>query len=270
VYPALAVLVGAALSAVGAVSAGGSTTDPAGTNAGPPYQFTTELMGEGAGTALKDQVELTRTKLGYRYWTGQQNNHIVVTLVDGGLKFRDTGTERFKKLAAACQRQKVKVGISAVCRIPSDITVAKPLLVEVWPRLGNDYLNTSALPATYAVTFLSDEGNDTAYFGAGPDFFNGYMGHDRAFGGGGNDWIRGGLGNDEVHGGAGNDDIVAETGADNVHSGEGDDRVWGSDGDDRIWGGAGADFIYCGDGSDSATVDAADQFFPNCESVNHV
>src|SRR3954454_12958678 len=76
----------------------GSAEQEPGSNAGPPYQFTTELMGEYSTMILKDQALLTRTDLGYRYWSGGQNNHIVVTLVEGGLKFRDTATKSFKKL----------------------------------------------------------------------------------------------------------------------------------------------------------------------------
>jgi hypothetical protein len=265
---ALAVVAAAAIAALHAGTADANASNPPGTNAGPPYQFRTELMGDVPQTALKDQVELIKTKLGYRYWTGQQNNHIVVTLVDGGLKFRDTHTDRFKLLAAACHRQQAKVGISAVCRVPTDITVSHPLLVEIWPRLGNDYLNTSTLPATFAVTMLSDEGNDTAYFGAGPDFFNGHKGRDHVYGAAGNDWVRGGIGRDFVYGGSDHDDIVGMQGDDDVHGGDGDDRIWGAGGGDTVWGDAGSDSLVCGDGHDTATIDTADYYYGTCESVN--
>src|SRR4051812_27805577 len=129
-------------------------------------------MGEYSNVRLKDQAMLTRTKHGYRLWSGGQDNHLTVTLVDGGLRFRDTGTKSFKKLSPACHRQRVRIGIGAVCRVPADITQRRPLLVEIWPRLGDDYTDASTLPATFAVTVLTDEGNDVAYLGAGPDFFN--------------------------------------------------------------------------------------------------
>ena len=265
--PALAVLATAAIAAVTVGTAQGNEA-PAGSNAGPPYNYTTELMGEGGpALPLKDQVLLTRTALGYSYRTGQQNNHLVVTRVDAGLRFVDTGTDAYKKpLSSACQRKKVRVGIAAVCRVPDTITVNQPLLIEVWPRLGNDYTNTTALPATFATTVLGDKGHDVARFGAGPDFFNGFSGNDQVYGGGGNDWIRTGLGNDAVEGGAGNDDIVAKEGRDTVRGGDGNDRLWSGDGDDRLRGGTGADFLLCGNGHDNAKADSVDRVAQDCGS----
>ncbi len=225
VCPALAVAVAAATAAVTVGTAAGGGAPP-GANAGPPYNFVTELMG-GGGTAipLKDKVMLTKTTHGYRFWTGQQRNHLVVTRVKGGLRFVDRGTDSFKRRTPACKRKNVRVGIAAVCRVPGSISVASPLLIEVWPRLGNDYTDTSTLPATFAVTVLGDKGHDVAPFGAGPDFFNGFSGRDRVRGGAGNDWIRAGLGNDDVKGGSGNDDIVAVEGQDAVRGGNGIDRL---------------------------------------------
>ena len=241
---------------------------PPGSNAGPPYNFTTELLGDSLAIPMKDQAMLTSAEHGYRFRTGQQDSHLVVTLVKGGLRFTDTGTKSFKKVGSACHRKQVRVGIAAVCRIPAGISVALPLLVEVWPRLGNDYTDTSTLPATFAVTVLGDKGHDVARFGAGPDFFNGYSGRDRVWGGGSNDWIRAGIGNDTVEGGSGNDDIVAVEGNDTVRGGNGSDRIWAGDGDDRLWAGAGADILLCGNGRDSAKVDASDRFFHDCESID--
>jgi len=226
-------------------------------------------MGDGEAIPLKDTGMLTRTEHGYRFWSGQQASHLVVTRVDGGLRVVDTGTKSFKKLSPACQRKKVRVGIAAVCRVPRSISVRSPLLVEVWPRLGNDYTDTSTLPATFAVTVLSDKGHDVARFGAGPDFFNGFSGRDRVRGGAGNDWIRAGLDNDTVQGGSGNDDIVTVEGRDTVRGGKGNDRLWAGDGNDRLRGGAGADLVTCGNGRDRAKVGAGDHVFQNCESVDH-
>ena len=85
--PALAVLATAAIAAVTVGTAQGNEA-PAGSNAGPPYNYVTELMGEGGpALPLKDQVLLTRTEHGYSYRTGQQNNHLVVTRVDGAYTF---------------------------------------------------------------------------------------------------------------------------------------------------------------------------------------
>ena len=267
--PALALVATAALAAAGAGAANGGG-GPAGANAGPPYNFTTELMGQGTFIPLKDKAMLTRTRLGYLFRTGQQDSHLEVTLVNGKLRFVDTGTESFKRRTPACQRKRVKVGIAAVCRVPGDISERRPLLIEIWPRLGNDYTDVSTLPATFAVTVLGDKGHDVARFGAGPDFFNGYSGRDRVWGGGGNDWIRPGLGNDVVLGGSGNDDVVAVEGRDRVHGGEGADRLWGGDGNDRLRGGVGADFVLCGNGHDRAMADGADRIAQSCESVDHL
>ena len=277
----LAVFVVGAMSAVPVITAHGSeapsstmqggSTDregKPGSHAGPPYDFVTELTGQFVVIPLKDQGQLTKTEHGYRFRTGQQDSHLVVTVVDGGLSFVDTGTQRFKKLSPHCDRTKTRVGIAAVCKIPDGVTEAQPLLVEVWPRLGNDFTDTSSLPSTFAVTVLGDEGNDTAHFGAGPDFFNGHSGRDRVTGGDGNDWIRAGLGNDLVKGGSGDDDLIAMQGRDRVRAGDGADRVGGDEGNDRLWGDAGEDFILCGTGQDSVTVDAEDRTPRDCETIN--
>lgn len=265
VCPAVAVLVAAAMAATVGTAAGSEA--PPGSHTGPPYNFTTELMGEYADVALKNSAMLTRTKHGYRFHSGQQNSHLVVTRVDRGLRFVDRGTRSFKKLSPACHRKKVR-GIAAVCRVPGSISVRRPLLVEVWPRLGNDYTDASSLTARFAVTVLGDKGRDVARFGAGPDFFNGFSGRDRVSGGAGNDWIRPGIGNDALNGGSGNDDIVAVDGRDTVRGGKGKDRLWAGDGDDRLRGGAGADLVLCGNGRDLAKVDARDRVARNCESVD--
>ena len=261
------VAVGPADGSASTSSTSMSSTSKPGSDAGPPYEFTTELTGQFGTIPLKDQVMLTKTQHGYRFWSGQQDSHLVVTQVGGRLKFVDTGTKRWKKLSPACQKQKSRVGVAAVCRVPASISVRQPLLVEVWPRLGNDFTDTSSLPATFAVTVLGDKGHDVAHFGAGRDFFNGFSGRDVVWGGGGNDWIRAGLDNDTVKGGAGNDDLLAGEGRDNVRGGPGDDRVGGSDGNDRLRGDSGADFVLCGTGKDRVKADAADRIFHDCESV---
>lgn len=240
-----------------------------GSNAGPPYDFRTEIMGGGVVIPLKDKAMLTRTRHGYRFRTGRQHSHLVITRVNAGLRLVDTGTKSFRRLSPACRRARVRVGIAAVCRVPRSISVRRPLLVEVWPRLGNDFTDASTLPATFAVTVLSDAGHDIARFGAGPDFFNGHSGRDHVWGGAGNDWLRAGLGNDAIEGGPGNDDLVAMQGRDTVHGRRGDDRVDGGDGEDRLSGDAGADLVLCGTGRDSATVDAHDRVLEDCESVDH-
>jgi Ca2+-binding RTX toxin-like protein len=241
---------------------------PPGTNAGPPYDFTTELMGQYVTIPLKDQGQLNKTEHGYRYWSGQQNSHLTVTQGSAGVRFVDTGTERWRYLPPACTQQTVSVGVAAVCRVKPTISERYPLLVEIWPRLGNDFTDTSSLPATFAVTVLGDKGNDTVRFGAGWDFFNGHTGHDVISGGAGNDWIRAGLDNDLVNGGSGNDDLLGMEGIDTVHGDEGDDRVGGGDQNDQLWGDVGTDFLLCGTGVDTANITGDDRVYNDCENVN--
>jgi serralysin len=237
-------------------------------SAGPPYDFTTELMGQFRFIPLKDKAMLTRTQHGYLFRTGQQDSHLVMTRVRRGIRLADSGTARFKKLSPACRRQRVRVGIAAVCRVPGSISTSQPLLVEVWPRLGDDFTDGSTLPATVAMTVLGDEGNDVTHLGAGPDFFNGHSGRDPVTGGAGNDWIRAGLGNDPVRGGTGNDYLVGMEGRDTIVAGRGEDRLYGMDGADRLRGDAGADLVVCGTGRDSARADGTDRVMRNCELVD--
>ena len=82
------------------------------------------------------------------------------------------------------------------------------MLLEVWPRLGNDTVDTTALSALVDVSFLGDRGNDVARFGAGDDFFNGAQDADKAYGGAGRDWLRTGLADDFIDGGDDGDAIV--------------------------------------------------------------
>jgi serralysin len=194
--------------------------------AGPPYDFTTEIMHNNV-IPLKDAAMIRRTLHGYVYISGQQDNHLVVRPVKGGLRFVDTGTARWKSLPLACRKKAVKTGIAAVCRIPNGVTASRPMLLEIWPRLGDDYVDGSRLPATIAMSVLADAGNDVVRVGAGPDFVNGAAGNDKIRGGAGDDWIRGGKGNDRIWGGPGDDDLVGIEGNDIIYGGEGDDRLVG-------------------------------------------
>ena len=102
------------------------------------------------------------------------------------------------------------------------------------------------------MTMLSDAGHDTALFGAGPDFFNGFTGRDQVWGGAGNDWIRTGQEADLVYGGPGDDQLVGTDGPDTMYGEDGDDLVGGGTGNDRLDGGAGADALRCEGGADTA------------------
>ena len=267
--PTLALLAASAMAAVTAGPAAAGEPPP-GADAGPPYSFVTELMGlPGTAEPLKNQAVIDKSLHGYQFRSGQQNGHLVVTLVAGGIRFADKNTETWKKLAAGCDRQKAAAGVAAVCNVPKSVTENAPMLVEIWPRLGNDFTDTSALPASFAVTVLGDRGKDTALFGAGDDFFNGFTGNDVVRGGAGNDWIRSGVGNDTVNGGPGDDDVVAKEGHDAVRGGSGNDRLWGGDGDDKLSGGAGMDYQLCGNGHDNVVLDRDEHKFSNCETMQY-
>ncbi len=243
------------------------------TTYGPPYDFPTELMGDGGGLdgtgviPLKNRAMIDRTEHGYRYRSGQQDGHLVVTLTAEGLYFVDSGTASFRSLGAGCSPRATSVGVAAVCTMPQGVTESEPLLLEVWPRLGNDYTDGSSLPATVAMAVLADAGNDVVRLGAGPDFANGAQDQDRIHGGDGNDWLRGGAGHDYVHGMSGADLLVSADGRDTLFGGDGDDRLYGGGAQDRLYAGPGADLVNCGPGGDYAWVDRADRT-RSCESVS--
>jgi serralysin len=235
--------------------------------AGPPYDFTRALIdGRQVGKPLTGVAVIDRTAHGYVYRAGSQDNRLTVTRVKRGLRFADPATPRFKSLARECRNVPARRGVAAVCPVPGGISEQQPLLVEVWPRIGDDHLDTSTLPVTFAVTMLGDLGDDVANFGPGPDFFNGHTGRDRVRGGGGDDWVRAGDDDDLVFGGPGNDYLVGMLGDDVIRGGDGDDQLAGMDGDDLLHAGAGRDRTACGSGTDTAWVDT-DDFSRDCESV---
>jgi hypothetical protein len=259
----LAVLVGAAVTTGLAGSQLAAHADPA---AGPPCEFTQEIMHSDV-PPLKNRAMITRSDCGYRYHAGRQDSRLVVTRVEGGLRFADTGTTSWDRLTRACRATRARVGVAAVCKVPATVSTSRPLLIEVWPRLGDDYTDGSTLPATFALAVLGDAGNDVARLGAGPDFFNGAFGRDRVSGGAGNDWLRTGDDSDYIWGGAGNDHLVGVDGQDTIYGGAGNDRVGGSDGNDRLYAGDGKDNVLCGNGTDAAKVDRSDSVL-SCESVD--
>ena len=158
--------------------------------------------------------------------------------------------------------------MAAVCTIPTRYTTEKPMLVEVWPRLGNDTVRSTRLSARFDVSFLGDRGRDRAYLGAGDDFVNGAQDADRAHGGGGRDWLRTGLADDVINGGGGGDYLVGVADDDLIRGGGGDDRLYGMDQNDTLEPGAGTDFASCGAGRDGVTMDRQDQGV-DCENLRY-
>lgn len=263
---ALAALAAATATSAGPADAGTPPNGPG--TAGPPYEYATELMGEELGrplVPLVDKAMITRSAYGYLYRAGEQDSRLTVTVSGGSLRFVDTGTRSFHRLAAGCVEQDVWRGVAAVCPVPDSASVDRPVLLEVWPRLGDDHVNTATLPATFAVTVLGDGGDEVVRFGAGPDFFNGFTGRDRVLGGGGNDWIRLGPDADAVRGGADDDQLVGQDGNDVLYGDAGDDRLGGMGGRDRLVGGGGKDFLLCSSGVDNAVADLLDRLL-GCEN----
>lgn len=194
---------------------------------GPSDPFDDALMGDdGPVEPMKDQARITRTVYGYRITLGQQDSHLTVTLADGKIRFHDSGTKSWKALPRACKAQSVAAGVAALCRVPIATSPANPTLLEVHPRLGDDYIDGRTLPAVYEMAVLADEGFDTVFTGSGNDFINAAQDDDEIHGGGGNDWMRGGIGDDHMWGDGGNDYLVGQDGRDTIDGGTGTNKIY--------------------------------------------
>lgn len=193
----------------------------------------------GTVMPMKNLSRIVIDEWGYKYISGQQNSRLTITEDNGGLLYVDTGTAKWRDLPSTCEKRKVKQGISAWCAIP-DKFAGQTMFLEVWPRLGSDWIDGSGLSKTFRLWVLADKGRDRVWGGAGDDFTNGAQGLDHIWGGGGDDWLRGGLADDVVYG----DD--------------GADYLLGMDDSDEIDGGTGPDSIYCGPGADTAISDSSD------------
>jgi Ca2+-binding RTX toxin-like protein len=242
-----ALLAGAAVTAVTAV-----TLAPAGADVIP----------------LKDAAMITHAGGGFRYTAGQQDTHLVVTRVAGGVRFADRGTAQLRSHPRACREQRVRVGIAAVCPVPTKVSARRPMTLEIIPRLGDDFVDSSSLSAAFEMYVLADAGRDVVRTGAGDDFVNGAQNNDRIRGGAGKDWIRTGIGNDTLTGGRGADLLVGVEGQDTIYGGGGDDEVRGGPGQDRLYAGEGSDMVACGTGRDRAQVNRSDSSSSDCESTH--
>jgi hypothetical protein len=150
------------------------------------------------------------SKYGPVYISGQHNQHLTVKYVESrrAIRFRDTRTAHWKsRLPDRCENERVKKGVSAVCKIPPRFTKQR-MFIQVWPRGGHDFTDGRTLPKRFRLWVLTDAGNDIVYGGAGADFVNGAKGNDRAWGGASRDWLRGGPGADRLYGGGGKDRVA--------------------------------------------------------------
>jgi serralysin len=227
---------------------------------GPSKPFIDKIMPwHGPVEPMKDQARIDRTDYGYRYTTGQQHNRITITEVVGGIQFRDTATKEVKALPQGCKTGKVSVGIVVTCEVPATTSATDPMLIEVHPRLGDDYVDGQTLSSRFDMSVLGDAGSERIWTGAGNDFVNGAFQRDIVRGGAGNDWIRTGTENDDVYGGSGNDWLVGAEHNDKVSGQGGNDRVAGGQGDDLLYTGLGADLAAGDSGFDTATIDGDDR-----------
>jgi hypothetical protein len=147
------------------------------------------------------------SKFGYVYIAGKQSSHLRLTYMSEkfSLRYRDTRTQRATQLPRTCHREQVEKGISVVCVIPPRFR--DHMFVQVWPRLGNDYVDGRDLPRKFRLWVLADAGRDVVYGGDGNDFVNGAKDGDRVYGGRGNDFLRGGPGANHLVGGPGRDKV---------------------------------------------------------------
>ena len=67
-----------------------------------------------------------------------------MTLVEGGLRFRDPRPVRWDDMARGCHSQQVRRGVAAICRVPDNVNPGDPMTVELELRLGDDYVDTTA------------------------------------------------------------------------------------------------------------------------------
>jgi len=164
--------------------------------------------GDAKVSGIGHEAIIRTSKFGYVYISGKHNSHLRVTYLEdrNALRYRDTRTDRVKLPARGCEREQVKKGISAVCTIPRSFDGEK-VFVQVWPRLGNDYVDGRTLPSRFRMWVLTDAGQDVVYGGDGADFVNGAKGDDRIWGGKGPDLLRGGPGRDRINAGEGRDRV---------------------------------------------------------------
>jgi hypothetical protein len=183
------------------VSVGAS---PAAAGGHPPMMLG---PGDAKVNGIGHEALIRLSKFGFVYIAGKHDTHLTITFNESTntLRYRDTRTLRVNQLPKSCDRKRAKRGIAVVCHVPARFQ--DHMFVQVWPRLGHDYVDGRTLPHRFRLWVLADAGRDVVHGGAGNDFVNGAKDNDRVFGGPGNDFIRTGPGNDFVRGGPGRDRV---------------------------------------------------------------
>lgn len=176
-----------------------------------------KMLGPGDANVnnIGNKALIRWSKFGFVYIAGKHNTHLTVTYDKAAntLLYRDTGTRELRSKPKACDRRKAAKGIAVLCKIPASFD-SKKMFVQVWPRLGNDFVDGRTLPVRFRLWVLADAGRDVVHGGAGRDFVNGAKDDDRIWGGPGNDHVNSGKGNDVVYGGPGNDRVSCSEGFD--------------------------------------------------------
>ena len=167
------------------------------------------------------------------------NNRTTVTLVDGRLS-SGTRARRGGTGSRVLPQPARRPGVAASCRVPDSVTLRNPLVLSFEMRLGDDHVDTSALPAQFAASALLDAGVDEARTGAGDDFVNGAFQRDLIITGAGDDWVRR-RGPRRSSARPARIDLVGGEAGDLLRGGDGNDLVEGGPGDDEMYGDAGAD-----------------------------
>ncbi|MFN8192939.1 MAG: hypothetical protein U0R80_01485 [Nocardioidaceae bacterium] len=201
--------IAAALAALVTLGAGPALADHPRMMLGP---------GDAHVNGIKDKALVRWSKWGYVFIAGQQNSHLTVTYDETAntLRYEDTGTKTLMSVPDGCAEEDVDKGIAVVCAIPAEFDTKK-MFVQVWVRLGDDFVDGSTLPARFRLWVLADAGKDVVYGGAGRDFTNGAKDADRVYGGAADDLLRTGLGNDQLWGGPGKDRLSCAEDADTAY-----------------------------------------------------
>lgn len=202
-------IVALVVSTVLAVSGGVVSAGPA--HAGRNLPPTHLGPGDANVSNVGGKAVIRNSKFGPVYISGKHDNHLRIKYVEHRqlIRFRDTRTRRVKSMPNRCSQEQVKTGISVICKIPKRFQEpGKKMFIQVWPRLGDDYVDGRGLPPKFRMWVLADAGNDVMHGGRGWDFFNGAKGNDRAWGNNGRDWLRGGPGADRLRGGKCRDRIA--------------------------------------------------------------
>ena len=105
---------------------------------------------------------ISKSDWGLRFRPAKQNSHLVAVSIVWvtSVATEDTGTREWrtkgKAMPRSCTRLKVDEGIAASCRIPARYRDGQTMFLEIWPRLGDDFVDGSSLPASVRLWTLAD------------------------------------------------------------------------------------------------------------------